>query len=84
MKFALALWNGQDLILKERLFGLNRPEGHRRTSTAGRRDHGDTGRGCGANHQTGWTALVLRLIISQARPSEPSLGQEHSIDVSKQ
>ena len=29
--------------------------------------HGDTGRGCGANHQTGWTALVARLIISQAR-----------------
>src|ERR1700736_3595576 len=28
--------------------------------------HGDTGRGCGANHQTGWTGLVARLIISQA------------------
>jgi hypothetical protein len=24
--------------------------------------HGDTGRGLGANHQTGWTALVARLI----------------------
>jgi hypothetical protein len=24
--------------------------------------HGDTGRGLGANHQTGWTALVCRLI----------------------
>ena len=24
--------------------------------------HGDTGRGCGASHQTGWTALVLRLL----------------------
>ncbi len=22
--------------------------------------HGDTGRGCGANHQTGWTALIAR------------------------
>jgi hypothetical protein len=22
--------------------------------------HGDSGRGCGANHQTGWTALVTR------------------------
>jgi hypothetical protein len=31
--------------------------------------HGDTGRGCGANHQTGWTGLVARLIISQARHS---------------
>jgi hypothetical protein len=26
--------------------------------------HGDTGRGLGASHQTGWTALVLRLIES--------------------
>jgi hypothetical protein len=26
--------------------------------------HGDTGRGMGASHQTGWTALVLRLIES--------------------
>ena len=24
--------------------------------------HGDTGRGCGASHQTGWTALVLRCL----------------------
>ena len=24
--------------------------------------HADTGRGCGASHQTGWTALVVRLI----------------------
>ena len=24
--------------------------------------HGDTGRGCGANHQTGWTALVARCL----------------------
>jgi glycogen debranching enzyme len=24
--------------------------------------HGDTGRGCGASHQTGWTALVAKLI----------------------
>jgi len=23
---------------------------------------GDTGRGCGASHQTGWTALVARLL----------------------
>jgi hypothetical protein len=28
--------------------------------------HGDTGRGCGAAHQTGWTALVAMLL--QARP----------------
>ncbi|MEA3410762.1 MAG: glucosidase [Pseudomonadota bacterium] len=24
--------------------------------------HGDTGRGCGASHQTGWTALVAKLL----------------------
>jgi hypothetical protein len=24
--------------------------------------HGDNGRGCGANHQTGWTALIVRLL----------------------
>jgi len=29
--------------------------------------HGDTGRGIGASHQTGWTALVLRCIEDRAR-----------------
>jgi hypothetical protein len=29
--------------------------------------HGDTGRGVGASHQTGWTALVLRCIEDRAR-----------------
>jgi hypothetical protein len=28
---------------------------------------GDTGRGCGATHQTGWTALIARLIEDLAR-----------------
>jgi hypothetical protein len=27
-------------------------------------DHGDTGAGLGASHQTGWTALVADLITS--------------------
>ena len=31
--------------------------------------HGDTGRGVGASHQTGWTALVARLL-----EDEPSRG----------
>jgi glycogen debranching enzyme len=33
--------------------------------------HGDTGRGVGANHQTGWTALIIRHIedIARARPN---------------
>lgn len=29
--------------------------------------HGDTGRGLGANHQTGWTALVAPILESIAR-----------------
>jgi hypothetical protein len=28
--------------------------------------HGDTGRGLGATHQTGWTALVARLIQGES------------------
>jgi hypothetical protein len=29
--------------------------------------HGETGRGLGASHQTGWTALVTRLLEGRAR-----------------
>jgi hypothetical protein len=29
--------------------------------------HGETGRGCGASHQTGWTALAARLIFGRGR-----------------
>ena len=29
--------------------------------------HAETGRGVGATHQTGWTALVIRLIDDLAR-----------------
>ena len=25
--------------------------------------HGDTGRGCGAGHQTGWTGLIAHIIV---------------------
>lgn len=25
--------------------------------------HGDTGRGCGASHQTGWTGLITKLLM---------------------
>jgi len=34
--------------------------------------HGDTGRGCGASHQTGWTALVARLILTETRYASQS------------
>src|SRR5690606_28192779 len=45
--FALVLWNENDPILKERLFGVTNSEGN----------HGDNGAGLGASHQTGWTGL---------------------------
>ena len=34
--------------------------------------HGDTGRGCGASHQTGWTALIARCLrdLEEAGPSD--------------
>ena len=32
--------------------------------------HGDSGKGLGASHQTGWTALVARLICDDWRPGE--------------
>lgn len=32
---------------------------------------GDTGRGCGASHQTGWTALAVRLLDKFLRRSHP-------------
>jgi len=34
--------------------------------------HADTGRGCGASHQTGWTALVVRLMQDLARRRPPA------------
>ncbi|MGH8068780.1 MAG: hypothetical protein ACRERE_26810, partial [Candidatus Entotheonellia bacterium] len=30
--------------------------------------HGDNGRGCGASHQTGWTALVAKLLQQAGEP----------------
>jgi hypothetical protein len=32
--------------------------------------HGDTGRGLGASHQTGWTALITRCLNLAARADE--------------
>ena len=31
--------------------------------------HGDSGRGCGASHQTGWTGLIAKLIQDLYEPS---------------
>jgi hypothetical protein len=36
--------------------------------------HGDTGRGCGASHQTGWTALAARFIDEWARSASERTG----------
>jgi hypothetical protein len=35
--------------------------------------HGDTGRGLGANHQTGWTALVVKLLKNATDPDYASV-----------
>jgi len=34
--------------------------------------HGETGRGMGASHQTGWTALAVRCVAEQARARGPA------------
>ena len=38
--------------------------------------HGDTGAGLGASHQTGWTALVAKLLEQSTRSSSASLSVE--------
>jgi hypothetical protein len=42
--------------------------------------HADTGRGCGASHQTGWTALATRCLESIKR-SQHSAGLDDSNDI---
>ena len=36
--------------------------------------HGDTGRGLGASHQTGWTGLVAMLLLPHDSSAEPAPG----------
>jgi hypothetical protein len=38
--------------------------------------HGDTGRGLGASHQTGWTALVAKIVEDLGRRAAPAQPQE--------
>ena len=38
--------------------------------------HGDTGRGCGASHQTGWTGLIAQILISSATRKSPVVDRE--------
>jgi hypothetical protein len=38
--------------------------------------HGDTGRGCGASHQTGWTGLIAQLLIGLPQTLRSSMDPE--------
>jgi hypothetical protein len=42
--------------------------------------HGDNGRGLGASHQTGWSALVTRLLKEEAGSEDPQVQSEDSTD----
>jgi hypothetical protein len=37
--------------------------------------HGDTGRGLGASHQTGWTALIIQHLLDLAKRRSPAPGE---------
>src|SRR6185369_8277749 len=37
--------------------------------------HGDTGQGLGASHQTGWTALVINLLLEMDEEEDDNLPQ---------
>ena len=39
--------------------------------------HGDTGRGLGASHQTGWTALAIRLLEQAHEPPQNDVHAHH-------
>ena len=45
--------------------------------------HGDTGRGVGASHQTGWTALVLRCLEMGARRRSEDRERPSARDVAR-
>ena len=40
--------------------------------------HGDTGMGLGAEHQTGWTALVAHLILTTPPGPQSSIDQKRT------
>ncbi len=41
--------------------------------------HGDTGRGVGASHQTGWTGLVANLLVELAEAGNPAVQEIESV-----
>ena len=40
--------------------------------------HGDTGRGVGASHQTGWTGLIAKLLQPRRNPYEDIKKKGHA------
>ena len=54
--------------------------------------HGDTGRGVGASHQTGWTGLIAKLLMPRNEAKRPedtvrrlraTVGHKHELATSK-
>jgi len=45
--------------------------------------HGDNGRGCGASHQTGWTALITRMLWDLPRAVESARAKPKSAKAAK-
>jgi copper oxidase (laccase) domain-containing protein len=43
--------------------------------------HGDTGRGVGASHQTGWTGLVAKLLQQSGERVEKTRAEEQDLEV---
>jgi hypothetical protein len=43
--------------------------------------HGDSGRGVGASHQTGWTGLVAKLLQQVGERAESSAAEQHELEV---
>jgi hypothetical protein len=43
--------------------------------------HGDTGRGCGASHQTGWTGVIAQILIDRGdlAGGKPLLAADESL-----
>jgi len=46
--------------------------------------HGDTGRGVGASHQTGWTGLVAKLLQPRPKPVNRPKGLDHETKIRKE
>jgi hypothetical protein len=40
--------------------------------------HGDTGRGCGASHQTGWTGLIAQILVDLGEHNEETTNLHES------